>query len=182
MCLPLQKIQKRALWGRWNFCRLPACPLSCSQLLLPCVRPAQLPTASTSCCEASHYSRLPHKCAKISTSMIWMAVDSFQPSGALGLPKTPPFFSPGEDVRNKRTSQDPVLPLFLLSCFVKTESIVTVYTGLLGTKKGAVASWWEGTAWLMWTVFPDSILLIVWLQVDRGVGGLDLVQLHWERR
>lgn len=69
-----------------------------------------------------------------------MAVASFQPSSALGLPKMPPFFSPGEDVRNKRTSQDPVLPLFLLSCFVKAEPIVIGYAGLLGTKKGAVAS------------------------------------------
>lgn len=69
-----------------------------------------------------------------------MAVDSFQPSSTLGLLKMPPFFSPGEGVRNKKTSQDPGLPLLLLCCFLKTEPIVTGHAGLLGTKKGSVAS------------------------------------------
>lgn len=69
-----------------------------------------------------------------------MVVDSFQPSSTLGLLKMPPFFSPGEGVRNKKTSQDPVLPLFLLYCFLKTKPIVIVHAGLLGTKKSTVAS------------------------------------------
>lgn len=65
-----------------------------------------------------------------------MAVDSFQPSRALGLLKMTPFFVPVEDVRKKKTSQAPVLPLFLL----KTEPIVTGHVGLSGTKTGPVAS------------------------------------------
>lgn len=48
----------------------------------------------------------------------------------------PLFFASVEGVREKKTFQDPVLPLFLL----KTEPIVTGHGGLLGTKMGTVAS------------------------------------------
>lgn len=65
-----------------------------------------------------------------------MAVDPFHPSSTLGLLKMPPFFAPVEGVRKKKTSQDPVLPLFLL----KTEPIVTGHAGLSGTKTAVVAS------------------------------------------
>lgn len=65
-----------------------------------------------------------------------MAVDSFQPSSTIGLLKMPLFFASVEGVREKKTFQDPVLPLFLL----KTEPIVTGHGGLLGTKMGTVAS------------------------------------------
>lgn len=65
-----------------------------------------------------------------------MAVDSFQPSSALGFLKMSPFFAPVEGVRKKKTSQDPVLPLFLL----KTEPIVTGRVGLSGTKTAAMVS------------------------------------------
>lgn len=65
-----------------------------------------------------------------------MAVDSFHPSSALGFLKMPPFFAPVEGVRKKKTSQDPVLPVFLL----KTEPIVTGCVGISGTKTGTMVS------------------------------------------
>jgi len=69
-----------------------------------------------------------------------MAVDSLQPNSTLGLLKMPFFFSPGEHMRNKKTSQYQVLPHFLLCCFLKTELIVVGHAGLSGTKKGPVTS------------------------------------------